>query len=165
MRLYDLIPAYKQVAEQIEDCDTAEQMQVLVDTLEAINASIEVKADGYGKIVRTLRHIVAAKRAEAKRMADSARVIETAADKLEERLQSAMELIGQDKIKTDLFSFTIQNNPPALDITDVMALPQEYLVLVPEHYDADKPKIKDALKAGIAIPGARLTQGRSLRIR
>ena len=141
MRLYDLIPAYKQVAEQIEDCDSQDQMKMLVDTLESISASLEVKADGYGKIIRTLRHIVAAKRAEAKKMTDSARVIESAADKLEERLQSAM------------------------DITDVMALPQEYLVMIPQHYDADKAKIKEALKSGAEVPGARLTQGRSLRIR
>lgn len=164
-RLYDLIPAYAGVMTEMENCiGDPERMAMLMDTLESIEMAVEVKADGYCKMIAMLDD-TAGIEAESKRLAERARAQRNAAAGLKQRLQQAMEAMGRDKIKTDLFTVAIQNNPPALSVTDEMAIPTQYMVLIPEHYTVDKAKVKDALKYGQAVPGAELTQGRSLRIR
>ena len=69
---------------------------------------------------------------------------------------------GKTKFKTDRFSFGIQKNPPSIEIWDEYAIGQEYIKTI---YEIDRTKIKNALKAGEEVNGARLHQSESLRIR
>lgn len=161
MKLYELIPAYKSVMDEIES--NPEEADKWLDTLDSINCAIEVKTDGYVKMMKMLQDTEGMKK-EAKRLADRAKAQENLANKLKERLQYAMELLGRDKIKTELFTVSLQANPPAVDDYQPEIIPEKYkrktLVV-----DLDRKAIADALKAGEEVPGACLKQSQSLRIR
>lgn len=159
--LYSLIPVYKSVMDEIEA--NPEEADKWLDTLDSINCALEVKVDGYVKMMKMLQDTEGMKK-EAKRLADRAKAQENLANKLKERLQYAMELIGRDKIKTELFTVSLQNNPPSVDDYDPQLIPEKYqrktLVI-----DLDRQAIKQAIQNGESVPGACLKTSKSIRIR
>lgn len=163
MNLYSLIPAYQGIMEQIESAEQ-EQMQMLIDTLESINASLEVKADGYARMITMLERHAEAQKAEQDRLADLAKTTGNKARYMKERLQMALEAMDKQEVRTDLFTIRIRNNPPSVDVHDPVALPEEYQRKTIK-IDPDKTKIKAALMDGKEVPGAALMQGRRLEIR
>ena len=163
MRLYDLIPAYQGIMDEIEQADP-EQMQTLVDTLESIDASIEVKADGYAKIISMLERFADIQKAERDRLDELQKSTANKARYLKERLQNAMEIMNKPEIRTDIFLIRLRNNPPSVDVHDPAAIPDEYQRKTIK-IDPDKTKIKAALMDGKEIPGAALMQGRRLEIK
>jgi hypothetical protein len=163
LNLYELTTVYQQIFETLLDEEA--NLDTLEDTLQAIEGAIEVKAENMGKFVNMLKADEAAIEAEVERLMKRKKARQNRVQRIKDYLQSQMELIGKDKITTPIMTISLQNNPPALEIEDEMQIPAQYMVLVPEHYTVDKAKVKDALKSGQEVPGAKLTQGRSLRIR
>src|SRR5665647_668764 len=144
--LYQLIPAYQGVMEAIESADQ-EEMQCLVDTLESINASLEVKAEGYCKMVAMLDRHADAMEAERDRMASLMLSVRNKSKYMKERLQNGMEAMGKDEVRTEIFTIRIKNNPPAVDVHDPDKIPADFkrtTVTVA----IDKAKIKAAIQSG-----------------
>jgi len=140
--------------------------EVLADTMEAIEGEIEIKADGYARIIRQMEADAAALKAEADRITNRRRVIENNIRTMKNRLEDAMIATGKVKFKTELFSFGIQKNPArvVLDEQYIENLPEEYLIA--QDPKVDTAKIKEDLKAGKDLHGiAHLEQDSSLRIR
>lgn len=163
MQLYKLTGVLAQVWEQINDEEA--NLDTLEDTLQAIEGEIEVKVEGMGRMIAMLDADAGVLDAEIKRMTARKLARKNRIERIRNYIQNQMELMGKDKIETPVLTVSLQKNPPALDIFDVMAIPTEYLVHIPAHSEPDKAKIKDSLKAGKEIPGCVLTQGRSLRIK
>ncbi len=159
--LYELKGAWEQVYGMA--CDGEIDIDVTIDTLEAIEGEIEDKADGYAKLLRSLGSDVAALKEEEKRIADRRRAIENKAEAIKKRLQEVMEETGKVKFATQLFSFNIQKNPPSVVIDNPDEVPQIYLV--PQEPKADKKMILELLKGGEQPSWAHLEQSQSLRIR
>lgn len=161
--LYELTGEYKELLEMAEsgDYDT----ETLQDTMEAISGEIEVKADGYAKVMKELEGDVAMLKAEEKRLSDRRKVIENNISAMKRNLEESMIAVGKEKFKTDLFSFNIQKNPARVVIEDESKVPAEYLVEQAPKIDR-KALLKD-LKDGktFSVDFARLEQGKSLRIR
>lgn len=163
MNLYDLSHAYQniQLLANNEDID-AEAMQMALAELET---EIQAKALNIAIIIRGLEADADIIKTEERRLADRRRALENKAGWLKAYAKEQMELAGIDKVKSPTLTVAIQNNPPAVQITDMEAIPARFQTIIPASYTIDKKAVGDALKAGEAIPGAELTQGRSLRIR
>ena len=137
MNLYDLTDEFLQLQQMLEDPDM--DTQVINDTLEAVEGEIEVKADGYAKIIRNMEGTIAAIKAEQEKLANKKSLLESSIKRLKDNLQAAMVAIGKTKFKTDLFSFGIQKNGGALPvIVDVPTeqLPDECVIVT------EKPDLK-----------------------
>ena len=158
-KLYELATVYAALRD-LEDIDA----EVLQDTLESIESAMEVKALNIAILIDGLSADVNIIKAEEHRLANRRRMIEGKQRWLKEYLQSQMERAGIDKFKTATHSISLQNNPPALNITDESKIPPEYMILVPAKWEVDKKVVKEALKTK-EVPGAELVVGRSLRIR
>ena len=92
---------------------------------------------------------------------ERAKRLETRADRNLEFLDFLMRTIGNEtKIERPTATVYYQGNPPKLEIDPDTRLADSLLTVVP-----DKPAIVKALKAGEDLPGCRLTQGRSLRVK
>ena len=162
--LYDIASAYLQISEMMEDPEL--DPQVLADTMEAIDGELEVKAENYGKVLRNLEGDIVALKAEEERLKARRQTLENNAKRLKMALQGAMEVTGKTKFKTELFSFSIRKNAPAvvIDADELIKVPLKYLVA--QEPKIDKAKIKEDLKAGVNLDGvAHLEQGQSLNIR
>ena len=159
MNLYELKENYLKVLELIEAGEEG-----LEDTLESINDAIEIKADGYARIIKNLEGSVTALKAEIDRMTDRKKSIENNIERLKENLKNAMIETGKEKIKTDLFNIKVADNPYAVNVIDETLIPEEYFK-VEIIRKLDKVTLKDDMKNGQIIKGAELMQGKGLRIK
>lgn len=162
--LYELTSEYMELLAMLEDPDVDEDL--IADTLEGIDGELEVKADGYARVMRQMDADAKAIKAEEERLANRRKSLENRAANLKSRLQQMMEITGKVKFKTELFSFGIQKNPAAVVIDEqyIENIPEEYLIR--QDPKIDRAKLKEDLKAGKDLDGiAHLEQTESLRIR
>lgn len=161
MTLYELSSEYMELLAMMEDPDA--DLEVISDTLEAIGGELEIKADGYARVMRQMDADAKAIKAEEYRLYNRRKAIENRSEWLKSRLQGVMEVTGKTKFKTELFSFGIQKNPPKVVITDESRIGHDYLI--PQPPKVDTKAIKDALNDGFHFDWAHLEQTESLRIR
>jgi len=163
--LYELTGQMQALLALMEDPDV--DPQIVEDSLEAISGEIEVKADGYARVMAELEARKAAVKAEKDRLAALESSLGKNIDRMKESLKTSMIATGKTKFKTDLFSFSVQKNPPKVVIDDPSRIPEGFLI--PQPPKVDTASIKESLKsvdAGSMWEGiCHLEQGESLRIR
>lgn len=158
---YELGQDWTKIFDWADDPDVDDDM--LMDALEDLDEEIKQKLDGCTWLISGIEAQAAIYEAEEKRTKERKQALRNRAKRVKERMYQIMKLTGQDKIKTDLHSFSIQKNPKRLWISaEPGAVPQAYTVLIPE---IDKDAIKAELDAGVDLPFAHYEQGESLRIR
>jgi hypothetical protein len=164
MNLYDISAEYRATAEKLADMDLDEQ--TIADTLESISGAIEVKAQNIVFFARNMEATAASiKEAEAN-MAARRKALENRAEGLRRYLLGSLQYAGISKVECPYFKIAVQDNPPAVDVFEPALLPSEYMRQPePPPPAPDKAAIKDALKAGKDVPGARLVQGKRLAIK
>ncbi|MDW8680964.1 siphovirus Gp157 family protein [Streptococcus suis] len=155
--LYGLTGQYLEVYQQ----DVEEGTKI--DTLEAMdwNDNFINKIEGYIKVIKNLDADEAVVDEEIKRLQNRKKVIRTKKQYLKDSVQYAMEVTGNERVKTALFSITVANNQPSV-VVDEELLPKKYFI---QTLKPDKTAIKESLKAGKKVRGAVLQESRSLRIR
>lgn len=138
MNLYELTGQYLELQAMLEDPEV--DSEVIADTMGSLEGDIEAKADGYAKIIRNLEGNASAITAEMQRLAERKATIEAGVKRLKNNLQQAMVAIDKRKIKSDLFTFSVQKNggklPVILDVKSTEELPDD-LVKVKEEPDMD----------------------------
>ena len=149
--LYELKSNYEEVLNMLYQDDIDEQM--VLDTLESIEGEIEDKADNYAKIIKELEAKQNARKEEAKRLTESAKVFENRVKTLKSNLFNAMKETGKTKFATNLFSFSIAKNGGKQALTIDSDVPEEYTKTVIEN---DTDKIRQALEEGKKLSFAHL---------
>lgn len=159
--IYQLANDYEIVLNMLYNEEIDEQM--IFDTLESIEGEIEEKADNYAKIIKELETKQKARKEEAKRLTDGAKVFENRVKALKNNLFNAMKETGKTKFATNLFSFNIAKNGGKQALTIDGNVPEEYTKTIIEN---DTDKIRQALENGENLPFAHLEpRGESLRIK
>lgn len=159
--LYELTSNYETVLNMLYDEEIDEQM--ILDTLESIEGEIKEKADGYAKIIKELESKQKARKEEAKRLTDSAKVFENRVKALKNNLFNTMKDTGKTNFTTDLFTFRIQKNGGKRALTIDGDVPKEYTKTIIEN---DTDKIRQALEKGEKLTFAHFEpRGESLRIK
>ncbi len=161
MKLYEITENFERLREMALDPDV--DPEAIRDTMEAIEADFEDKADGYAKVIRMLETDEDGLDAEIKRLQARKSAVSGNKGRIKEALEKAMRQTGKTKFKTLLFSFGIQKNPPSVAILKEDSVPIDYLV-VPDP-QPDKKRILAELKAGAKFDWAELRQTEALRIR
>lgn len=162
--MYELTSDYNEVLELATNPDI--DPQAITDTLEAINAEIEIKAENTAKVMRELEEMAAALKAEEQRLSARRRGIENNVERIKTGLYEAMKTTGKTKFKTPLFSFAITKNggkiPVIVDV-ETADLPDE-LVTITEKPNLDA--IRDYIEQNGECEYAHLGErGESLRIK
>lgn len=160
--LYTLTGEYLQLLEMAMEPQKDEE-DAIRDTMEAIEGEIEIKAEGYAKVIRMVENDIAGIDEEIDRLRNRKAALSGNVDRMKKNLQKAMELTGKTKFKTTLFSFNIQKNPASLVVDDETKVPAQFLI--PQPPKVDNAAIKSLLKEGVKTEYAHLEQTRSLRIR
>ena len=164
--LYDLTNEYKNIYAQMDDPEVDEES--FIGMLGLINEDIHEKAENYAKVIKNVEGDVEAYKKEIDRLTEKKRCAENNIKRMKESLQYAMEVTGEKKFSTALFSFNIQKNPATceFDVGDE-DIPAEYHVKQPDKIDkkAVIAALKDETKAKGLEGIARLVQTESLRIR
>ena len=149
--LYQLTENYENVLNMLYDENIDEEM--IFDTLEGIEGEFEDKADGYAKIIKEIEAKKNARKEEAKRLTDSAKIFENRVNNLKQKLFNAMKATGKTKFATNLFTFNIAKNGGKQALTIGGDVPEEFTKTKIEN---DTDKIRQALENGENLPFAHL---------
>lgn len=129
---------------------------------------LEAKLEGIARLIRDWTAKAAARKAEAKSLADAAKADENRADRLKAWTKFCLESQGMTKAEAGPYTFAIQKNggvaPISFVTEDVEQWPVDYLVT---RVEIDRAKVREFLTAGnhltdLAVMGER---GTSLRIK
>lgn len=161
--LYELNNELMMLLIMAEDPET--DAEALMGSMEAVMGEVEIKADGYAKVIKQLEADMEAIKTEKDRLIKRSKAIENNILRMKQVLQTSMELADKPKFKTELFSFNIQNNPASvvIDTDDVFSIPEDYLTY--KDPEPNKKAIKEAIQNGETFNFAHLEQSKSLRIR
>lgn len=149
-RLVDLVGQWKEVTDYLLDPEVDEQ--VVLDTLEGIEGEIEVKADGYGAVIRNLemeKAAVAGRKEYLKSILDEINAMDKHLDNkitwMKEKLKEAMIATGKDEegIKTDKFTFKVKKAGGKQKLVKDGEVPDNFKKVI---YEDDDEKIREYLK-------------------
>lgn len=158
--LYELSAALRALRDPAED-DQEGWAKAIAD----LEGDVETKVENIAKLIRNVEADQQAIADEIKRLQGRAKSCLGEIDRYQKYILDNLDMAGMRQIKGSLFTIWVQNAAPGSDITDAAMLPANYWRVIPETQVPDKAAILEALKAGVEIPGARLIQGRTLRIR
>lgn len=162
--LYTIADQYLQDLQKLQDMDLDEQ--TFADTLESLSGDLEVKATNVAMFVRNLEASAESIKAAEKQMAERRKAIESKAERIRNYLKDNMARTGITKIDCPYFALSLRNSPPAIEVINADEIPAQYFdIPEPPAPVLNKNRLKDDLKNGVIVEGARLTQGSYLQIK
>lgn len=157
MRLYELSAEYERISEldeHGEDVDAA---------LAELSDALEVKAERIAYCLRNLAADEVSLDTEIERLKSRRDQVARQRERLRTYVRQCMEHAGITKVQCPAFSIALADKQPHVVIESLDALPAEF---VRTKREPDKAAILRAFKAhGECVPGARIEQATSLRIR
>lgn len=160
MKLYELTQNYLNLLDLLENPDIPKE--IVESALEEVEGNFEDKAENIVKLIKSIEADIKAYKEEETRLSTRRKTLENKVKGLKEYLESSMIALDKKDIKGKIFTLAIKKNPPSVVIDDLNILPKEYKKIEEKE---DKEKIKEDIKKGIEVPGARVEQKESLRIR
>ena len=158
MKLYELSESMNQVAAMIED-----GVEGLEEALESIEWTFAQKAEGCMKLRQSKLGEADVIAAEIARLQAREAKLRKDAEWLRTYVEGQMLAANMTEVKSALFKIKLAVNPPKVEVLNASLLPERYvrrtLTTAP-----DKTAIKEALKAGENVPGAKLVQDMKLRV-
>lgn len=139
------------------DLDTGEIIDM--DKLQELQMEFDQKVEGVACWIKNLLSEAKALKEEKDNLAERQKACENKAASLKEYLQSAL---GGQKFKTSKVSISYRKSEQ-VQVDDMSKLGADYLKF--KEPEADKTKIKQALKAGIQLKGAQLVEKQNIQIK
>lgn len=160
MKLYQISDAIRQALDHIElDEETGEILSA--DALHAVEAQAAEKIEATALYLRELDAEAKAAKDEADRMLARVKSMQKRSDYLKSMLLDALHATG--KVKTSRVTVSIRTTK-AVEIAEGADLPEAYTT-VKTTVSPNKTAIKDALSAGIEVPGCHIEERESVQIR
>ena len=156
--LYEMTEVAKQLIELFENDEIDEQ--TLQDTLDAYG--VEGKLEDYCKVIRQFEADAFVYKTEKLRFAEKQSRVEKAVEKLKTAIIGYLEVRGSKEEKAGAFDLKLRRNESVV-IDDLHKIDDSYLRY--KEPEADKTKIKNALKSGIVIEGAHIEAKHSVNIK
>ena len=155
--LYQLTDAYQKLSDYIEDDTELDQY------LGSLTEQIENKVDNIVKFRQELIVTSEAIDSEIKRLTDLKKKRERLAERLKENISRSMLEHNKEKLDTGLFKLSFLKSETT-DIFDESIIPSEFRI-EKITFLVDKKSIKDVIKKGGEVPGAKITTHNNLQIK
>lgn len=163
MQLYALASQYLKLLELV---DSACDQQMIKDTLEGLKGEIEDKVDGIVKLLIKIEGEEKTIKTEEERLCARRTALKNRRESIKDYLENELVKANLDKVKTVLFTVTIQSNKPSVITDEQNEDLKRYPNLWVKHDPTvDKVKVYELLRNGVIIPGCELRQTKSIRIR
>jgi hypothetical protein len=160
MNLYEITHEAQYLAALLE---TEELTPELEELLVINQEQLQAKAGNYAKVIANIQGDSDAIDAEIKRLKAMKESKDRAVTRLKDALKNAMMVSGIDKIESLLFKLSLRRSE-SVEVEVPEALPIDWQVKKVT-ITADKVAIKQAIKEGYAITGARIIENFSLQIK
>lgn len=164
MSLYTLTGEYLDAIAAYEAAETPDEAQEALDSIEAVQVEIDGKAEAYARIMRNAEAEAAMYGDEIKRLTACKRRAEALADRLKTGMLAAMQATGADKLRTDIGTWTRRLNPYSVQVLDVDAVPERFLI--PQAPAVDKrAMLKEFKDTGEIFDGVQFTRSESVSLK
>ena len=158
--LYEIAKDYKDALEELTDMED----EAVVDTLEGLKGTLETKSENIIKYTQNLNSTIHAMKEAEKSMAERRKKLEKKVLGIKQYVKNVMEENQINKIETVNFDLSIRKNPPKAVIEDQEMIPKDFVEThVTEKININK--VKEELKKGASVQGARLVQETRLDIK
>lgn len=137
-------------------------VEMLKESLDNIGEEINIKLENVAKVIKSIEVDAEGLKEEEKRLADRRKSLENRISSLKEYAENSMKATKKEKIKGKVFTLRIQKNPVSVDVVNEDNIPDKYFITEKKLVMKD---VLEVLKSGKAVPGAKLKQSASLRIR
>ena len=162
--LYELTSEFKEAEYLYNTAETEEELLEAERHLIEAEVDLSEKAENIAKWIKNLEAERDIFKKESDRLASKAKSLGNKADSLKRYLQDSLEVAGVDKVKGELFTVSVQNNPISLDLSTTEHIPDEFK-RVPEPVVNKRELLKHIKDTGEVFEGVEVKQTRSIRIR
>jgi esterase/lipase len=160
MNLYEITRETLELASLLETEELTPELEAML----VINQEkMEVKVNNYAKVIANIQSDSEAIDQEIKRLKAMKDSKERAITRLKDAVREAMLVSAIDKIESPLFKLSLRRSE-AVEVDIVEALPSQF-VNIKNVVTADKVAIKEAIKRGENITGARIIENFNLQIK
>lgn len=153
---------------ELQDSDelTPEQKAQLTVYVQQLLQQKAEKADGLAQYFRLAAAEAEAYEEEGKRLIDKGKAVKKRIDYMKQAASSFMQAFGIKKIKGNAYTISLRKSE-GVDVFDMDALQKDagQFVKTKIEYAPDKIAIKEAIKSGESVPGARLVERECLQVR
>lgn len=163
MKLYEIAIQYKNIADELVEAG-GEFSPEIEAQYNAINESLEVKAANIANIIIQSNDEVAVIDSHIQRLEAFKKSRVNAGKGIKKYLADAMQFAGITEIKLDTMKISLRPSK-AIEIVDENTLPAEAFEIIPETKKISKTAIKELLKAGVEVNGAKEVTNYSLQIK
>ena len=163
MKLYEIKDDILKLLDIIENELPEDIIKEAEQWLDKLESSFDEKAFNIARYIKNLEAESLAFKTEKDRLARRQKALDNKAKGLKDYLSIMMNRLGKDKIKDDLFTLAMQNNPPSVDVIEQSKIPKEYWV--EQDPVLDKKHLLKDLKEEKEIPGCSIKRTKSIRIR
>lgn len=161
MKLYEIMADYERLASM--DMETEGDMTAFLELLKTLEGTFDQKVENYCKLIRNLEADAEGYKVEKERLAKKQKTVDNRIAEIKKYLKyEAGKIIevGSSR-KVGNFTLAIRNNPESLEIANESLIPEGFFETKRVLKTQD---IKELLKNGETVEGARLVRGTSLRI-
>jgi DNA repair exonuclease SbcCD ATPase subunit len=164
MNIYEIAQEYQRAFHELSQLDDITS-EVIEDSLAAIKCELEDKAANVAAYIKNLQAESDAVAKARREMAARELRLTNKASSLSKWLKVQLEECGIKRIKkSPHFEIKVQKSPCSLDVFDPNLIPKDFIKIdVVE--EIDKARVKEALKNGLDVPGAKLKSGTTLIIK
>ena len=164
--LYEISNELREVYNKLEngegvDLETGELSAELVNALEVSQANLQQKGIDIGYVIKSFDDEIDLYDKEIKRLTERKKALQNAQDRVKTSLKNAMEEFNIVEIKGQTLKISFRKSE-SVEIDNVDLLDERFKRVKVE---PDKTAIKQAIKQGEQVIGARLVENNNLQIR
>lgn len=164
--LYEISNELREVYNKLEngegiDQETGEISPELVNALELSQQNLQAKGIDIGYVIKSFDDEIDLYDREIKRLTERKQTLKNAQERVKNNLKSAMEEFGIVEIKGQTLKINFRKSE-SVEVDNVDLLDDKFKRIKVE---ADKTAIKQAIKNGEQVVGARLVENNNLQIR
>jgi seryl-tRNA synthetase len=160
MNLYEITREAQELAFLLESDELTPELE---EALLINQDQLQAKAGNYAKVIANIQSDSDSIDAEIKRLKAMKDTKDRSISRLKEALRDAMLVSGIDKIESSLFKLSLRRSE-AVEVDVVEALPNAFQN-IKNVLTADKLAIKEAIKRGENVMGARIIENFNLQIK
>lgn len=161
--LYEIEKQYLEIAQRIEDAE-GELTPELETALAITEQELQVKAVGYGYIIKDSDDTVAAIDAEIKRLQERKKSEQNKSQRMRDAISNAMQHFGIHEVKTPTLRLSFRKSERVVGMS-FDELPDEFVTVVPEQRKPNLTAIKAAIKEGREVGDYRVETIQNLQIK
>jgi FKBP-type peptidyl-prolyl cis-trans isomerase len=160
--LYQLTNEFMEIVSQLEEMEL--EPETMQDTLDSLQAPIEEKVENIVKYTKSLEALAEAKKAEAKRLSESAASDLKKAEWFKNYMADNLQKAGISKLQAGVFALSFRKGSEVVQIVNEEEIPWTVKVNGIEHEIVkhepkyNKTEIKKLLKLVDGIPGITLVR-------